>query len=376
MTIHIAPAVRAAIPAVLAQRAVEYTGPFTCHECRKSGSAATTDLSVIIVRHPSSKRVLYAHSTCATSAIVDVAYDMDVAIEEDTVSVAGIRSTPHGDEAFLVVGVDAPIEVFDGGEGATPFVAGLLRAGFAIASSPDSRPPRTNLAHVVLHPDDQHGRVETHTGWTLLNTLPEIDPRWAVAARQARSVTMFAAKDLSLNADEEPGVDYAARVFAQVRAAGSRGDLVSARIAVQSPPGTGIRQPTTPDRIRRLDDDEVFVFGSNARGRHVGGAALTAWLCFGARWGRSTGHHGHSYAIDTMSGLDALTRGIDEFLEYADDHPELRFLVTPIGTGIAGHTAEKIAPHFAVAPANVTLPETFEAVLSQSARVDAPSEAS
>lgn len=376
MTIHIAPDVRAAIPAALAQRAIEHTGPFICHECHEHGSAATTDLSVIVVRHPSSRRVVYAHSRCAVSAIIDVAHEMNAAIEEDTVSVAGIRSTPHGDEAFLVFGTDAPIEVFDGGEGTTPFVAGLLQAGFAIASSPEIRPPRTNLAHVVLHPDDQHGRVETRTGWTLLDTLPEIPPTWAVAARQARTVTVFAAKDLGLDADEEPGADYAARVFAQVRAAGRRGDLVSARVAVQSPAGTGIRRPTTPDLIRRLEAGEVFVFGSNARGRHLGGAALTAWLRFGARWGRSTGHHGRSYAIDTMSGLDALTNGIHEFLEYADDHPELRFLVTPIGTGIAGHTVEEIAPHFALASANVTLPETFEAVLSQSDRADAPSETS
>ena len=32
----------------------------------------------------------------------------------------------------------------------------------------------------------------------------------------------------------------------------------------------------TPERISRLESNEVFVFGSNARGLHYGGAAKAA----------------------------------------------------------------------------------------------------
>jgi hypothetical protein len=62
----------------------------------------------------------------------------------------------------------------------------------------------------------------------------------------------------------------------------------------------------TPDRITALEANEVFVFGSNAEGHHGGGAALIAHRDFGAVWGEGHGHHGRTYAIDTMSGLDVL----------------------------------------------------------------------
>ena len=38
---------------------------------------------------------------------------------------------------------------------------------------------------------------------------------------------------------------------------------------------------------------------------------------------------------------------MDEFVEYAKVHPELRFLVTRVGCGIAGFRDEDIAPLFA-----------------------------
>jgi uncharacterized protein (TIGR02452 family) len=52
---------------------------------------------------------------------------------------------------------------------------------------------------------------------------------------------------------------------------------------------------------------------------------------------------------------------VDEFVEYAKTHPELRFLVTRIGCGIAGFRDEDIAPLFAdcMELENVFLPETF-----------------
>lgn len=115
----------------------------------------------------------------------------------------------------------------------------------------------------------------------------------------------------------------------------------------------------TPDIVTTLRPDEVFVFGSNARGRHAGGAARVAYERFGAVWGEGHGHHGQSYAIDTMSGLDVLEREARAFVSFATEHPELRFLLTPVGCGIAGYAPEQVAGLFSGAPGNVTVPASF-----------------
>jgi len=117
------------------------------------------------------------------------------------------------------------------------------------------------------------------------------------------------------------------------------------------------------NRIEKLQPNEVFVFGSDPRGEHDGGAARLALERFGAVWGQGHGRQGSSYAIDTMSGFDTLAAQVRTFLGYARKHPELRFLVTPIGTGIAGHRAQQVAPLFTERPGNVILPPEFNAVL-------------
>lgn len=117
--------------------------------------------------------------------------------------------------------------------------------------------------------------------------------------------------------------------------------------------------------IESLEPHEVFVFGSNAAGLHGGGAARTAHEKSGAVWGEGHGLHGQSYAIDTMSGLNEMAHEVATFLKVAAEHPELRFLVTEIGCGIAGYTPAEIAPMFASAPANVVLPESFAAELNK-----------
>ncbi len=116
---------------------------------------------------------------------------------------------------------------------------------------------------------------------------------------------------------------------------------------------------TTPELVSELRPDDVFVFGSNAGGLHGGGAARIAHERFGAVWGEGRGHHGQTYAIDTMSGLETLAREAGDFVAYAAAHPELRFLLTPVGCGIAGYTPEQVAPLFAGIPANVTVPASF-----------------
>ncbi|MBO7591747.1 MAG: hypothetical protein J6T00_00030 [Bacteroidaceae bacterium] len=123
---------------------------------------------------------------------------------------------------------------------------------------------------------------------------------------------------------------------------------------------------TTPDFITSLAENEVFVFGSNLAGFHGGGAASVAHCKFGAVWGQGVGLQGQSYAIPTMQGgVDTIRPYVDEFIVFAKQHPELTFLVTRIGCGIAGFTDEDIAPLFkeALGTDNIILPATFLDVL-------------
>lgn len=115
----------------------------------------------------------------------------------------------------------------------------------------------------------------------------------------------------------------------------------------------------TPERITELAENEVFVFGSNLAGAHGGGAALLAYRKFGAIWGQGVGLQGQSYGIPTMhGGVDAIKPYVDEFIEFAKTRPDLTFLVTRVGCGIAGFTNEEISPLFAKAHdvENIVLP--------------------
>ncbi len=117
---------------------------------------------------------------------------------------------------------------------------------------------------------------------------------------------------------------------------------------------------TTPEFITELQPGEIFVFGSNLQGMHGGGAARVAYRNFGAIMGQGVGLQGQSYAIPTMQGgVETIRPYVDEFIAFAKEHPELTFLVTRIGCGIAGFTDEDIAPLFAEAQGvdNIVLPE-------------------
>lgn len=117
---------------------------------------------------------------------------------------------------------------------------------------------------------------------------------------------------------------------------------------------------TTPEFITHLEPNEIFVFGSNLRGLHGGGAARIANLKFGAIIGQGVGLQGQSYAIPTMQGgVETIRPYVDEFIDFAKQHPELTFLVTRIGCGIAGFTDDEISPLFAQAHEvdNIVLPE-------------------
>ena len=116
---------------------------------------------------------------------------------------------------------------------------------------------------------------------------------------------------------------------------------------------------TTPEFITSLQPNEIFVFGSNLRGMHGGGAAYIAYRKFGAIMGQGVGLQGQSYAIPTMQGgVETIKPYVDEFIAFAKEHPTLTFLVTRIGCGIAGFTDDEISPLFEKAHdvENIVLP--------------------
>lgn len=115
------------------------------------------------------------------------------------------------------------------------------------------------------------------------------------------------------------------------------------------------------DRIAHLDENEIFVFGSNIQGMHGGGAAWYAHENFGAEWGVGEGLTGRTYALPTMEGMASLKHAVCNFIECAKKHSELTFLVTAVGCGIAGYTPAEIAPLFKEASdlENVYLPQVF-----------------
>lgn len=116
----------------------------------------------------------------------------------------------------------------------------------------------------------------------------------------------------------------------------------------------------TPEFITHLEPNEIFVFGSNLAGHHGGGAARIAYERFGACYGQGVGLQGQSYAIPTMQGgVETIKPYVDNFIVFAQQHPELTFLVTRIGCGIAGFRDSEIAPMFADAHLvpNIVLPK-------------------
>lgn len=107
----------------------------------------------------------------------------------------------------------------------------------------------------------------------------------------------------------------------------------------------------------------IFVFGSNLAGIHGAGAAACALKEHGAIWGCGLGIQGNSYAVPTKDHniqtlpLSEIQKYVEEFLHFATMNPDMTFLVTRIGCGLAGYQDKDIAPFFKFAPSNCLLPE-------------------
>lgn len=131
-----------------------------------------------------------------------------------------------------------------------------------------------------------------------------------------------------------------------------------------------VKSRTTPETVTTLSYNELFVFGSNLSGRHGDGAAKIA-MKFGAMYGNGNGLQGKTYAIPTKSkeiktlSLTEIEQHVKQFILFAEENPNKKFLVTAIGCGLAGYVAEDIAPFFkrTIILENVCLPFTFWQVI-------------
>lgn len=129
--------------------------------------------------------------------------------------------------------------------------------------------------------------------------------------------------------------------------------------------------------ITKLNPTEVIIIGTNSGGFHGAGAAGLAmrgdaknnwrddpaflkakaappdhpdrkgkWAVYGVARGHQIGTEGQSYAIETIvrpglkrsTPLSEIRKQIMQMLTFADKHPELTLLATPIGCGLAGYS--------------------------------------
>lgn len=118
--------------------------------------------------------------------------------------------------------------------------------------------------------------------------------------------------------------------------------------------------------ITDLKENQFFVFGSNLAGHHVAGAASQAVSQFGAEEGIGEGLTGRCYAFPTLErdmnkrGIRGLEKSRDRFFATANALPDKEFLMTSVGTGIAGYSHEEMKLLFENSPVNVILPEEWK----------------
>ena len=161
-----------------------------------------------------------------------------------------------------------------------------------------------------------------------------------------------------------------------------------------------IKDRTTPNNIRKLKSNDVFVFGTNEDGFHGAGAAGLAfrgnsdnnwrnddffiramnsdidsknrigkWAVYGISRGFMIGIEGKSYGIVTIEtpskkrsvSLGDINNQVEKFIEFTKSMKSHTFLVTEIGCNYAGYTVDEIAPLFikCINIDNIKLPNSF-----------------
>ena len=124
----------------------------------------------------------------------------------------------------------------------------------------------------------------------------------------------------------------------------------------------------TPEKITTLKHNEIFVFGSNTKGSHDGGAALYANIHFGAIYGIGEGLEGQSYAFPTLDcdmkqiPLNDWIPSIKDLIQTAINNSDKIFIVTKLGCGIAGFEEVDVSELFRAFtyPNNMILPKNWK----------------
>lgn len=118
--------------------------------------------------------------------------------------------------------------------------------------------------------------------------------------------------------------------------------------------------------VHSLKENQIFVFGSNLAGHHIGGAAKQAFEQFGAITGKGKGLQGQSYAFPTL-GKDMyqltdyeLRNNVADLYFECQGNRDKEFLLTKVGCGIAGYPEEQMKALFSNPPVNLVLPENWK----------------
>lgn len=119
-----------------------------------------------------------------------------------------------------------------------------------------------------------------------------------------------------------------------------------------------------PEYFSGLGENEIWVIAGNINGisgtydedfvRHYSGDQI--WV------GEAGFDQIRTYAIPlTHGGIDALKPYVDEFIEFAKQHKEYKFILTWIGHGFVGFGIKRCAPLFAKAidVENIYMPKKF-----------------
>ena len=108
----------------------------------------------------------------------------------------------------------------------------------------------------------------------------------------------------------------------------------------------------TPEYIGRLEKNQIFIFGSNERGNHIGGAAKLAKDKFNAKKGVYEGLTGQCYAFPTLNkqmekrDIKEIKKSVERLVNVIKQNPNKLFLLTRVGCGIAGYKEREMIKLF------------------------------
>ena len=129
--------------------------------------------------------------------------------------------------------------------------------------------------------------------------------------------------------------------------------------------------------ITKLEDNQIFVCGTNTQGRHGKGAALWAEKNAGLKYGHMRGICNQTYAIITkdlnkivhpsISGY-IITEQIKDLYTFAENNKDKEFLIaySSEGFNLNGYSDKEMASFFSsnTIPENIVFEEGFSKLLS------------